>query len=59
LAEELVQHAKIGDELNLFVLFGMAKPCAAHSKLFVLQSTPISHSHLTSFFNWGRTKHGT
>jgi hypothetical protein len=24
--------------------FGTIKPCAAHSELFVLQSTPISHS---------------
>jgi hypothetical protein len=42
----------------LFFL-GTAKPCAAHSELFVLWRTPISHSLSTSFFNRGRSKRGT
>ncbi len=42
----------------LFFL-GTAKPCAAHSELFILWRTPISHSLSTSFFNRGRSEHGT
>ncbi len=48
----------VTNRICLFFL-GMAKPCAAHSELFVLQRTPISHSLSTSFFSIGRSEHGT
>jgi hypothetical protein len=35
---------------RIYLFFkGMAKPCAAHSELFVLCRTPILHSLSTSF----------
>jgi hypothetical protein len=48
----------VTNQICLFFL-GMAKLCAAHSELFILQRTPILHSLLTFFFNRGRSEHGT